>query len=96
MVTKRTLNTQLRLTPKYLAVLLVCAMILLPLLIFFIASFKSVGEFAKSGIMDLPKEPVLDNYQRVLERGGRDGEFVGVPALRAEIVHDPAADHHGG
>ncbi len=66
---KRSTKIQLQLAPKYIVVLLVCAMILTPLMIFLIASFKTVKEFAKTGIMTLAKTPVWDNYATVLERG---------------------------
>lgn len=54
---------------KYLLVLLVCLMILVPILIFLIASFKTNQDFATSSLFALPRAYTLDNYKMVLEKG---------------------------
>ena len=55
--------------PSYLFILIVCLVILVPILILFIASFKTNIEFAKTGIFDPPAQLLLDNYITVFERG---------------------------
>lgn len=54
---------------KYLVVLIACAIIILPIIIFIIASFKTNMEFAKSGLFKLPEALNLENYIQVFKRG---------------------------
>lgn len=54
---------------KYLLVILVSLMIIVPILIFLIASFKTNQDFATSSLFTLPKTYILDNYKMVIEKG---------------------------
>ena len=54
---------------RYLAVIIMCLIILLPILILLIASFKTPAEFARTPLFRLPSEWTLDNYRQVIERG---------------------------
>ena len=54
---------------KYIIILLMCAIIILPIVIFIIASLKTNMEFAKTSLFTLPESFNLDNYVQVFIRG---------------------------
>lgn len=54
---------------KYLAILLMCFIIVVPILIFLLASFKSNQEFAKTTLFQLPEALNLENYKQVFVKG---------------------------
>ncbi len=63
------LKKALELVVKYIVILLMCAIIILPIVIFIIASFKTNMEFAKTSLFTLPESFNLDNYVQVFIRG---------------------------
>ena len=63
------LKQNLGLTAKYIVILLMCTIIVLPIVIFIIASFKTNQEFAKTGLFELPATLNLDNYIQVFKKG---------------------------
>ncbi len=54
---------------RYTIVITMCLIILLPIIVLFIASFKPVDEFLDSGLFQLPNGLNFVNYQTVLNRG---------------------------
>lgn len=54
---------------QYVFVVFMTLIVLVPILILIIASFKTTPEFTKSGVFELPKSLYLDNYKMVFERG---------------------------
>ena len=63
------LKTKASLSLKYFAVLLMCCVILLPILIFLLSSFKTNQEFAKTTLFQLPEAFDLENYKQVFIKG---------------------------
>ncbi len=63
------LKTRASLSLKYFAVLLMCCVILLPILIFLLSSFKTNQEFAKTTLFQLPEAFNLENYKQVFVKG---------------------------
>lgn len=63
------LKTRASLSLKYFAVLLMCCVILLPILIFLLSSFKTNQEFAKTTLFQLPEAFDLENYKQVFIKG---------------------------
>lgn len=63
------LKTRASLSLKYFAVLLMCCVILLPILIFLLSSFKTNQEFAKTTLFQLPEAFNLENYKQVFIKG---------------------------
>lgn len=63
------LKTKASLSLKYFAVLLMCCVILLPILIFLLSSFKTNQEFAKTTLFQLPEAFNLENYKQVFIKG---------------------------
>lgn len=63
------LKTRASLSLKYFAVLLMCCVILLPILIFLLSSFKTNQEFAKTTLFQLPEAFNLENYKHVFIKG---------------------------
>ncbi len=63
------LKTKASLSLKYFAVLLMCCVILLPILIFLLSSFKTNQEFAKTTLFQLPEAFNLENYKQVFVKG---------------------------
>lgn len=63
------LKTRASLSLKYFAVLLMCCVILLPILIFLLSSFKTNQEFAKTTLFQLPEAFDLENYKQVFVKG---------------------------
>ena len=63
------LKTRASLSLKYFAVLLMCCVILLPILIFLLSSFKANQEFAKTTLFQLPEAFNLENYKQVFIKG---------------------------
>ena len=63
------LKTRTSLSLKYFAVLLMCCVILLPILIFLLSSFKTNQEFAKTTLFQLPEAFDLENYKQVFVKG---------------------------
>lgn len=63
------LKTRASLLLKYFAVLLMCCVILLPILIFLLSSFKTNQEFAKTTLFQLPEAFDLENYKQVFIKG---------------------------
>lgn len=55
--------------PSYVFIVIVCLVILVPIAILLLASFKANVEFANSGIFDLPESLLIDNYLTVFKRG---------------------------
>ena len=62
------LKNSLGVSVRYLYIIAVCLMIVFPILILVIASFKGTIEFANSGVFELPKEWIFSNYQSVIDR----------------------------
>lgn len=62
-------KTKASLSLKYFAVLLMCCVILLPILIFLLSSFKTNQEFAKTTLFQLPEAFDLENYKQVFIKG---------------------------
>ena len=63
------LKTRASLSLKYFAVLLMCCVILLPILIFLLSSFKTNQDFAKTTLFQLPEAFNLENYKQVFIKG---------------------------
>ena len=63
------LKTRESLSRTYFAVLLMCCVILLPILIFLLSSFKTNQEFAKTTLFQLPEAFNLENYKQVFIKG---------------------------
>lgn len=54
---------------RYAIAILMCLIILVPILILIIASFKDNKEFLRTPLFQFPKEWTLANYQKVLRQG---------------------------
>lgn len=66
---RKNLATRATLSAKYLAVLLMCGIILIPIAIFMIASFKTNQEFAKTSLFALPEALNFENFKQVFVKG---------------------------
>lgn len=54
---------------KYIPLILAALVAVLPLLVVFIGSFKSLTEFTNSGVLSLPKHFTLANYSQAFTQG---------------------------
>lgn len=63
------LNSFLALLGQYFVAILMCVIILLPIMILVIASFKANKEFLRSGLFELPKVWTTENYVKVINQG---------------------------
>jgi len=54
---------------KYIPLVLAAIVAVLPLLVVFIGSFKSMTEFTNSGVLTLPKHFSIDNYTKAFTEG---------------------------
>ena len=54
---------------KYLVLIFGCLMVIVPLLVVFIGSFKSNTEFLSTGVFDLPSKPEFSNYKTAFVQG---------------------------
>lgn len=54
---------------KYLSILLMCFIIIVPIMIFLLASLKTNQEFAKTSLFQLPEAFNLENYKQVFVKG---------------------------
>ncbi|MDU3960688.1 MAG: carbohydrate ABC transporter permease, partial [Lactococcus lactis] len=54
---------------KYIPLTLAALVAVLPLLVVFIGSFKSLTEFTNSGVLRLPKHFTLANYSQAFTQG---------------------------
>lgn len=54
---------------QYVLLIVMCLIIILPIAILCVASFKTNIEFAKTGVFAMPEVLNLDNYKLVLQRG---------------------------
>ena len=52
---------------QYMLLVFMCLIIVLPIMILLVASFKTNIEFAKTGVFTLPETFNIDNYERVVE-----------------------------
>lgn len=59
----------LALFAQYSIAILMCLIIVVPIVILLIASFKENREFLRTPVFSLPKDWSLSNYQKVIERG---------------------------
>ena len=54
---------------KYLVLIFGCLMVVIPLLVVFIGSFKSNTEFLSTGVFDLPSKLEFSNYKTAFVQG---------------------------